>query len=152
MTFIHADFHQNRTYEISGLLFTGCKIQIFAICNPLSQLGHTIGRAIFTLIQERFGLGNQDLNPRFRFDLTRRVTLEWDNRSEAVADKVTSLTDSTSYRRGAFNIWAYQVWRASNYTRPVGTIGTSVIDAVANIDRDVKFDVNGIAIIDDAHL
>jgi hypothetical protein len=45
----------------------------------------------------------------------RRVVLEWDNRSETTPDPST----------GLFDIKAYRVWRASNFTRPVGSSGPS---------------------------
>jgi hypothetical protein len=69
-------------------------------------------------------IGGPPPNPAMRVTpLDRSIRIEWDNRGETVADRVTGVFDSTAYRRGAFNAWAYQVWRASDYTRPVGTIG-----------------------------
>jgi hypothetical protein len=41
------------------------------------------------------------------------VTIEWDNRSETVPDPSSHVLDFKAYR----------IWKASNYTRPVGTSG-----------------------------
>jgi hypothetical protein len=43
----------------------------------------------------------------------RRVTIEWDNRSETVPDPSSRLLD----------VKAYRIWKASNFTRPVGSSG-----------------------------
>lgn len=53
----------------------------------------------------------------------RAVIVEWDNRSETTADRLTDRRDSTAYTRGSFNLWGYQLWRAGGYRRPVGSIG-----------------------------
>ena len=45
----------------------------------------------------------------------RRVTLEWDNLSEITPDPSTGIVDFKSYR----------IWKASNFTRPVGSSGPS---------------------------
>ena len=45
----------------------------------------------------------------------RRVTLEWDNLSEITPDPSSGLVDFKSYR----------IWKASNFTRPVGSSGPS---------------------------
>jgi hypothetical protein len=52
--------------------------------------------------------------PRTRFTPgNQEITLEWDNRSEYTADPSSGLLDFKSYR----------IWKASNFTRPVGTSG-----------------------------
>ncbi len=51
------------------------------------------------------------------------VVVEWDNRSETIADRLSGRNDSTAYTRGSFDLWGYQLWRAGGYTRPVGSIG-----------------------------
>jgi hypothetical protein len=43
----------------------------------------------------------------------RRVTIEWDNRSETIADPSSGMLD----------VKAYRIWKASNFTRPVGSSG-----------------------------
>ena len=43
----------------------------------------------------------------------RRVTVEWDNRSETIADPSSGMLD----------VKAYRIWKASNFTRPVGSSG-----------------------------
>jgi len=45
----------------------------------------------------------------------RKVTLEWDNLSEITPDPSTGLVDFKAYR----------IWKASNFTRPVGSSGPS---------------------------
>ncbi|HKA24044.1 MAG TPA: hypothetical protein VKF80_03615 [Candidatus Eisenbacteria bacterium] len=45
----------------------------------------------------------------------RKVTLEWDNKSETTPDPV----------EGAFDFKGYKIWRASNWTRPVSSSGPS---------------------------
>ena len=45
----------------------------------------------------------------------RRVTLEWDNLSEITPDPSSGLVDFKAYR----------IWKASNFTRPVGSSGPS---------------------------
>jgi hypothetical protein len=53
-------------------------------------------------------------SPRTRYTTgNHQVTLEWDNRSEFTPDPSSGLLD--------FN--AYRIWKASNFTRPVGTSG-----------------------------
>jgi hypothetical protein len=44
---------------------------------------------------------------------SRKVTVEWDNRSETVPDPSSGLLD----------VKAYRIWKASNFTRPVGATG-----------------------------
>src|SRR6185503_9951374 len=45
----------------------------------------------------------------------RKVTLEWDNLSEITPDPSSGLIDFKAYR----------IWKASNFTRPVGSSGPS---------------------------
>ncbi|MEP7028596.1 MAG: hypothetical protein ABI960_08365, partial [Candidatus Eisenbacteria bacterium] len=53
-------------------------------------------------------------NPHTRFTPgDQQVTLEWDNRSEYTPDPSSGLLDFKAYR----------LWKASNFTRPVGTSG-----------------------------
>ncbi len=55
-------------------------------------------------------------NPGLRLTTQdRKILLEWDNLSEVTTDPSTNLLDFHSYR----------VWKASNFTRPVGSSGPS---------------------------
>ncbi len=76
------------------------------------------------MLPRRWVVGGPPPNPGLRLTpRDRGILVEWDNRSETVADRLTGYRDSTAYVRGKFNAWAYQVWRATDYTRPVGSIG-----------------------------
>jgi hypothetical protein len=75
-------------------------------------------------LPRRWVVGGPPPGPELRLTpADRAIVVEWDNRSETVADRLTGLTDSTAYKRGQFLIWGYQLWRAGGYTRPVGSIG-----------------------------
>ena len=75
-------------------------------------------------LERRWVVGGPPPGPELRLTpIDRGIVVEWDNRSETVADRLTGLTDSTAYKRGQFLIWGYQLWRAGGYTRPVGSIG-----------------------------
>jgi hypothetical protein len=50
----------------------------------------------------------------------RRVTIEWDNASETVADRTGSGLDPNA---GKFDVRGYRVYRAAGWTRPRGTTG-----------------------------
>ncbi|MGH7726078.1 MAG: hypothetical protein ACREOU_11690 [Candidatus Eiseniibacteriota bacterium] len=53
-------------------------------------------------------------NPTLRLTAAdRRIILEWDNKSETIPDPSS----------GLFDFKAYRIWKASNYTRPVGSAG-----------------------------
>ena len=49
-----------------------------------------------------------------------RVLLSWDNKSEIVPDRTQAGANPNG---GQFRFWGYRVYRASGYTRPVGSTG-----------------------------
>src|SRR6185295_576573 len=65
-------------------------------------------------VQRRWLAAAPPPSPNVRYTpKDRRVVLEWDNRSETTPDPSS----------GLFDLKAYRVWRASNFTRPVGSSG-----------------------------
>ena len=66
------------------------------------------------MVQRRWVAAAPPPAPQTRYTAgNREVVLEWDNRSEYTPDPSSNLLDFKSYR----------IWKASNFTRPVGAAG-----------------------------